>query len=283
MAEPHSFEATLVENRPLGSHSFLLKLEGCAALAEALPGQFVMLRGRDWGTDPLLPRAFSLLAVHRDGIAELLVKAVGKATGRMERAAPGSRFQVLGPLGNWFPEPARSRAEWLVAGGVGLAPLLMQAARAKATGQTGDLTVFYGGRSQADLVLLEELTSTGAAVVLATEDGSVGERGYVTVALERALEERRREAATNEPPPTLLACGPEPMLRAVTAIAHRRGLDAYLSLEGEMACGLGACLACAVPSKSRPYRYACSDGPVFRLAELAGQYAPSGDERGARR
>jgi dihydroorotate dehydrogenase electron transfer subunit len=281
MAEPHCFEATLVENRPLGGHSFLLRLDGCAALADARPGQFVMLRGTEWGTDPLLPRAFSLLAVREGGKADLLVKAVGKATARLERAAAGSRLQVLGPLGNWFPEPSNERADWLVAGGVGLAPLLMQAVRAHALGHTADLVVFYGGRSRSDLVLVEELEATRAVVQLATEDGSVGERGYVTDALVRALDARAEDAARGSGAPTLLCCGPEPMLRAVARLAHQRDLDAYLSLEGEMACGLGACLACAVPSTSRPFRYACSDGPVFRLSELSGPYAPAGEKGGA--
>ncbi len=281
MAEPHSFEATLVENRPLGGHSFLLELDGCAALADARPGQFVMLRGVDWGTDPLLPRAFSLLAVRPGGKAALLVKAVGKATARLEQAAAGASLRLLGPLGNCFPDPESTRTDWLVAGGVGLAPLLMQAARARVMGHTDALAAFYGGRSDSDLVLVDELRATGAAVTLATEDGSAGARGYVTDALVDALDARADDAAQGARPPTLLCCGPEPMLRAVARIAHQRGLQAYLSLEGEMACGLGACLACAVPSASRPFRYACTDGPVFELSELAGQYAPAGEMGGA--
>ena len=75
--------------------------------------------------------------------------------------------------------------------------------------------------------------------------------------------------------PTLLACGPDPMLLAVARLAHAKQLPAYLSLEGEMACGIGACLACAVPCKSRPFRYTCKHGPVLPLEDLAGPYAQS--------
>lgn len=258
------FEATLVDNIRLAPHTCVLRLGGCASLEAARPGQFVMVRG-DWGADPLLPRAFSLLAIRGDGVVDLLVKAVGKATRLLERATPGERLAVLGPLGTAFPEPRPDRDDWLVAGGVGLAPLLMHAARARATGCSDRITLFYGGRSAEDLVLVDAIEATGCRVVFATEDGSRGVRGYVTAAVEAA--------AAAGGAPTVLACGPEPMLRAVARLCRARGLDGYLSLEGEMACGIGACLACAVPCRSRPYRYTCTDGPVLPLADLAGPYA----------
>jgi dihydroorotate dehydrogenase electron transfer subunit len=175
---------------------------------------------------------------------------------------------VLGPLGKTFPRPRADRTDWLVAGGVGLAPLMMQAALAGELELGRTQTMFYGGRSAADLVLTEDVTATGAGLVLATEDGSLGQRGYVTAAVDAAL-----DARGDQPAPTLMACGPEPMLEAVAQLAHRRGVPAYLSLEGEMACGVGACLVCAVPCKTKPFRYTCVDGPVFELSELAGPYA----------
>lgn len=259
--------AELAENRVLGPHTFVLVFRDCDFLAGAVPGQFVMLRADDWGTDPLLPRAFSILAV-RGGEVEILIKTAGKASAILERALPGARFHLLGPLGTSFPTPTSARRDWLVAGGVGLAPLLMHAARAGGEGLTAGVTMFYGGRRAADLVLLDDIRATGAGLVLATEDGSVGHRGFVTAALEDAL-----DADTDPQPPTLMACGPDPMLEAVARVAHRRGLDGYLSLEGEMACGIGACLACAVPCVTRPFRYTCVDGPVLPLSELAGPYA----------
>jgi dihydroorotate dehydrogenase electron transfer subunit len=264
-------DATLVENRPVAPGTYVLTLGDCQDLAATLPGQFVMLRGQ-WGTDPLLPRAFSILAVRSGGVAELLCKTVGKATALLERAQPGVRLHLLGPLGNWFPAPSPDRTDWLIAGGVGLAPLLMQAHRARAVGAASSTTMFYGGRSAADLVLVDQIEATGVRLVLATEDGSRGHRGYVTGAVEAALEDR---GAAADRPPTVLACGPDPMLQAVASLAHARGLAGYLSLEGEMACGIGACLACAVPCQSRPYRYACKDGPVFALDELSGVYSPT--------
>lgn len=270
MTAPQRIRATLIDNIVLAPKTFVLRLGGCEALAGTLPGQFVMISAESWGTDPLLPRAFSLLAVRPNGEVDILVKTTGKASALLEHALPGEAFHLLGPLGKTFPEPRADREDWLIAGGVGLAPLMMQAALAGERGIGGTQTMFYGGRGAADLVLTEDVIATGAELVLATEDGARGYRGYVTGAVEAALDAR----GDTRSPPTLMVCGPEPMLEAVAQLAHRRGLPAYLSLEGEMACGVGACLVCAVPCKTRPYRYTCVDGPVFELSELAGPYAP---------
>jgi dihydroorotate dehydrogenase electron transfer subunit len=261
----------LAENLPLGGGAFLLRFRGTGFLDGTLPGQFVMLRGRDWGSDPLLPRAFSLLDV-RTGEADLLIKATGKASRLLERALPGARFSLLGPLGSSFPAPAPGRLDWLVAGGVGLAPLYMHARAAAAAGLAGQVTLFYGGRAARDLVLLDEIAATGCEVVLATEDGSRGLRGRVTDAVDRALGAR----AASAPAPTLMACGPDPMLVAVARLARRRATPCLLSLEGEMACGVGVCLACAVPCRGRPFRYTCKEGPVLPLEELAGRFEAHG-------
>src|SRR5689334_3623237 len=136
------FDARVVENRPLGPRgSFLLRLAGCEALAGAQPGQFVMVRG-EWGRDPLLPRAFSILRTLPDGGCELLVKSVGRGTRLLELSEPGARLSVLGPLGSRFPAPSPARVDLLVAGGVGLAPLLWHAEAARDAGAR--TTMFYG-------------------------------------------------------------------------------------------------------------------------------------------
>jgi dihydroorotate dehydrogenase electron transfer subunit len=259
----------LAENMHLGPGTFVLRFAGCDFLAGTLPGQFVMLRPTDWGTDPLLPRAFSVLDV-RGAEVDILVKASGKASRLLEHALPGARMGLLGPLGTGFPEPSAARRDWLVAGGVGLAPLYMHARRAHALGLERQVTLFYGGRSATDLVMLDDIARTGVELVLATDDGTRGLHGRVTGALDRALAAR----AAGEPAPTLMACGPDPMLVALARVARARGAPAYLSLEGEMACGVGVCLVCAVPCKGRPFRYTCVDGPVLPLDELLGRFAP---------
>ncbi len=255
------FDARIIENRNLGGGYFVLRLGGCDGLEDSRPGQFVMLRGA-WGRDPLLPRAFSLLSVGAQGRADLLAKTVGQGTRLLERSVPGTVISVLGPLGNAFPAPSPTSTDLLVAGGVGLPPLYMQAEHAARLGMAQNCEILYGGRTTKDLVLLGEMRTLGPALHLATEDGSLGRRGRVTLALEARLE-HHMAAPGRAASLRVMACGPSAMLWAVGRIARQHGVECFLSLEEQMACGIGVCLGCAVPARSRPYRYVCKDGPVF--------------------
>jgi dihydroorotate dehydrogenase electron transfer subunit len=244
------FPARVIENRPLGRGGFILRLGGCEALSSAQPGQFIMVRG-EWGRDPLLPRAFSILRTLDDGGCELLIKAVGRGTHLLELVESGAKLTVLGPLGKPFPGPAPGQI--LVAGGVGLAPLLWHAQVARAAGI--HTLMCYGARSAADLVLLDQIPGE---LLITTEDGSRGTHGRVTAVVEKATGN------------TILTCGPNPMMKAVVEIARARNLSCFVSVEGEMACGIGACLGCAYPTVGgdKPYQYACVDGPVFDASKV---------------
>jgi dihydroorotate dehydrogenase electron transfer subunit len=259
------FEAPIVENRSLGGGYFVLRLGGCESLAGSRPGQFVMVRG-DWGRDPLLPRAFSLLSASPEGQAEILAKVVGPGTALLEKAAPGAPLSVLGPLGTNFPSPSPETTDLLVAGGVGLPPLFMQAEHAARRQLAAHAEVLYGGRTSHDLVLLSEMRALGVPLHLTTEDGSVGLHGRVTA----VLESRLAALATGQPGRKIriMSCGPNAMLWAVGRIARQRGIECHLSLEEQMGCGIGVCLGCAIPARSRPYRYVCKDGPVFLASDV---------------
>jgi dihydroorotate dehydrogenase electron transfer subunit len=255
------FDARITENRSLGGGYFVLRLGGCESLAAAKPGQFVMIRG-DWERDPLLPRAFSLMSVGPGGRADVLAKTVGRGTALLERALPGARLAVLGPLGSSFPEPRADVVDLLVAGGVGLPPMYMQAELAAQRQLVGQSEMLYGGRGTPDLVLLAEMRGMGLAMSLTTEDGSTGARGLVTAALESRLAHHRGR------PVRIMGCGPNGMLWAIARIAKQREIPCFISLEEQMACGIGVCLGCAIPARSRPYRYVCSNGPVFDAADV---------------
>jgi dihydroorotate dehydrogenase electron transfer subunit len=252
------FGTSLIENRRLEAGYYVLVLAGNQALDATVAGQFVMLRG-DWGRDPLLPRAFSLLRAG-GGRIEILAKTVGRGTALLERAPAGATMALLGPLGTPLPAPADGVADLLVAGGVGLAPLLMYAERHPGARRE----LLYGARSRRDLVLLADCEASGARLRPATEDGSLGFLGLVAGALEARLD----AAAAHGEKARVLACGPNAMLDAVRKIAAGRGVPCFVSLEGEMACGIGACLGCAVAARSKPYRYVCKDGPVFDCEDL---------------
>ena len=255
------FQAKISENRVLGGGYFVLQLVGCESLASARPGQFVMIRG-SWGRDPLLPRAFSLMSVGPDGRAEILAKTVGRGTALLERALPGAEIDILGPLGTSFPEPSAETIDLLVAGGVGLPPMFMQAALAAERGQVDRSEMIYGGRSAPDLVLLREMEAMGLALFLTTEDGAVGDKGLVTRALEARLAQHRGKSLR------VMGCGPNGMLWAIARQARAQEIPCFISLEEQMACGIGVCLGCAIPARSRPFRYVCSNGPVFDAADV---------------
>ena len=155
---------------------------------------------------------------------------------------------------------------WLVAGGVGLAPFLTLAEALKARGT--ETTLFYGGRSVADLYYLERFDQLGVRLILATEDGSLGERGVITLPLEREL-----AAAPVGQPVTLYACGPTGMMRATAALADAYHRSVQVSLEQVMGCGLGGCYSCVVPvrgdNESTHLVRSCLDGPVFGGEKIA--------------
>ncbi|HMC94816.1 MAG TPA: hypothetical protein VKO16_08610, partial [Polyangia bacterium] len=161
-----------------------------------------------------------------------------------------------------FPEPQADTTDLLVAGGVGLPPLYMQAALAADRRQVVRSEMLYGGRGGEDLVLLQEMRAMGLGLFLTTEDGAVGTKGLVTRALEARLEHHRGK------PVRVMGCGPNAMLWAVARLARDKGVPCFISLEEQMACGIGVCLGCAIPARSRPYRYVCSNGPVFDAADV---------------
>lgn len=258
------FDARIAESRSLGGGYFLLRLSGCESLQIAKPGQFVMIRG-DWERDPLLPRAFSLMSVGPGGRADVLAKTVGRGTALLERALPGAHLNVLGPLGSSFPEPLPETVDLLVAGGVGLPPMYMQAELAAERRLVNQCEMLYGGRGAPDLVLLDEMRGMGVELHLSTEDGAAGTKGLITAVLEARLEHHRAR-----PPQALriMGCGPNGMLWAIARIAQARQIPCFISLEEQMACGIGVCLGCAIPARSRPFRYVCSNGPVFDAADV---------------
>jgi dihydroorotate dehydrogenase electron transfer subunit len=257
------FDAKVVENRSLGGGYFVLRLADCQSLEAARPGQFAMIRGH-WERDPLLPRAFSLLSVGPGGQAAVLAKTVGRATALLERTAPGAIVSILGPLGTSFPEPSPETTDLLVAGGVGLPPLYMQADLAAARKLASRSEVLYGGRGSPDIVLRPEMTAMGVGLHIATEDGTLGLHGRVTVALEERIAHHRGKGLSLR----VMACGPNAMLWAVARIARQHEIPCFISLEEQMACGIGVCLGCAIPARSRPFRYVCSNGPVFDASDV---------------
>ncbi|MGA6927716.1 MAG: dihydroorotate dehydrogenase electron transfer subunit [Desulfosarcina sp.] len=260
-------DAVVLWNRPVAPGYFRMGLNCQSGFDDARPGQFVMVRGAA-AVIPLLRRPFSLLGLIREaervtGI-EILFRVVGQGTTHLSRCREGDRLSVIGPLGNAFQVPDACRQLILVAGGVGVPPIRFLAqSLLERQDRPGRCVVFIGGRTKDDLVCLTEFDLPGLLLDISTDDGSLGNPGVVTRSLENAL--------AAGPVDLICACGPPAMLQAVSAIAGRRQIACQVSIEAMMACGMGACLGCAVAVKDDDdrYRHVCMDGPVFDAHRLA--------------
>jgi dihydroorotate dehydrogenase electron transfer subunit len=259
---PIDVAAAVLSNRRLSSDYNVIALGAPAIATETAPGQFVMIKPAS-GLDPMLRRPFSVFEVLRDASGRpigltLLNKRVGVGTSLLYDAEPGATLSVVGPLGKSFVPVDPPAEAWMIAGGVGLAPF---ATLAEALAKKGTpMTLFYGGRSRADLFHEAYFEGLGATLVLTTEDGTHGERGRVTAPLERALASHSGGAVT------IYACGPTPMMRAVAELGARFARPTFVSLEPQMGCGMGGCYSCVVRVRhgsASHFVRSCLEGPIF--------------------
>lgn len=263
-------EAKIKSVRDLGARNYLVTLQTPEQARLARPGQFVMLKCVDNLRElPLLRRPFSVFDIDRQertgrpsGL-QLLVKDVGTGTRKLVQSRTGQRIRCLGPLGRGFQIASdvrnRAAAACLVAGGIGIAPMLMLAQGLQA--QKIRPVLFYGGSTGADLVLRDRFERLEIDIVCTTEDGSLGERGIVTEPLAQYLRTQSRANLR------LYACGPWGMMKAVHELAVQYDLPCEVSLEARMGCALGACLGCVIRSRDpmgeEQYIRVCQEGPVM--------------------
>lgn len=233
----------------------LIRLADDKPLPDMLPGQFVEVRV-DNSPTTFLRRPISISFVDRSrNELWLLVAAIGDGTRAMASLAVGSRLNCLLPLGNGFTMPSSaSERVLLVGGGVGVAPLLYMGAEMRRCGC--EPTFLLGARRSADLLLLDHFRRYGR-VFVTTEDGSAGERGFVT----------NHSVLQSEHFDRIQTCGPKPMMLAVARYAAAAGIDCEASLENMMACGVGACLCC-VEKTTEGNLCVCKEGPVFNINKL---------------
>jgi len=260
-------EGQILWNRSLGDAYRCMGVTAQNGYSQATPGQFVMVKVDD-GYAPLLRRPFSIHRLIREGGQvtgfELLYKMVGPTTNQMGALLPGDTLSLLGPLGRGYTYPAKPTRVALAGGGIGIAPLIFLAAQMLEAGYAPDLIrVYLGGRSAPDLLCVADFEKMGLQVYTTTDDGSAGEKGLVTAPLERALAARDVR--------NLYACGPVGMLQGLAALADLFQVPCQVSVETIMACGMGACMGCAVKSKEaldEKCRHACLDGPVFEAGQI---------------
>jgi dihydroorotate dehydrogenase electron transfer subunit len=261
--------ARTVENVPLAERTFRIRLD-CPEIAAAIrPGQFLMLR-LPGTSDPLLGRPFALYDTALDGTAiDVVYLVVGKMTGLLAQVKSGEPVEVWGPLGNGFPEFDGAEHVVCVAGGIGQTPFLAYARQLLGNrGYGGEpprqrcnkVSLYYGVRTATFTAGVDDFRAAGCDVHLASDDGSIGHRGFVTQLL-----------AEHKPAGPLVGCGPEPMLHALTKLTASWNATCYVSLETPMACGFGACFSCVTKMKTPDgwdYKRVCTDGPVFDATKL---------------
>lgn len=244
---------TIAEQTMLADGIFSMWIDTKEIAANAKPGQFVSVYSKDGSR--LLPRPISICAI-RDNRLNLVYRVVGKGTEEFSGYGAGDTLKVIGPLGNGY-NVGDMRKAIILGGGIGIPPMLELARQLKC-----EKSIVLGYRNQ-ELFLKNEFEKYGE-VYIATEDGSVGTKGNV-------LDAVRECALTGE---VIYACGPKPMLKAVKSYAEENGLEAFVSLEEKMACGIGACLACVcktmdVDEHSKVHNARiCKDGPVFNAREV---------------
>ncbi len=259
-------ETRVMWNRPVGVDCFCLGLRTGNEFAKAIPGQFVMVQAGA-GEKPLLRRPFSIsgLIDNGDGFEgiELLIKRVGAGTMMLGRLVPGDALDLIGPLGHGFRLKTSHDRIYLAGGGIGIAPIRFLASQLIRQGVPANrMRLFLGGQSSQDLLCREDFERHGIPVTITTDDGSAGDQCLITDPLELAIQEMA--------PDVVYACGPHGMLACVAGIAERTGTPCQVSIETLMACGLGACLGCAVQSEKDQdiYLHACVHGPVFNVQDI---------------
>lgn len=259
----------IVHHQQVGPEHFLMRVLAPVLTRLAKPGQFVHARCNTV-MDPLLRRPISLHGIdYKAGTVSLLYQVVGQGTRLLSEMRVGDEIDIMGPLGQGFTIPDQTERVLVVGGGIGVAPLfpLIQALKHYKVEQT----VLIGARTALYIVGTSQLSSLGVKVEVATDDGSMGYKGFVTDLAEKQLKLAK--------PDYFFACGPNPMLRELQKVTAKYGVKGQISLEERMGCGVGACLACVcktkvaglvVSDKTNDFEYSkvCTDGPVFVASEV---------------
>ena len=244
----------VIGKKHLNEDLFILELSGNEELPELKPGQFVQVKVNG-NSETFLRRPFSIHDVdYKKNTFKLLIQVAGKGTAALSKLKVDDYLNLIYPLGNSFGLPEKNQKILLAGGGCGVAPLLFLAKYLRFHDYHPD--ILLGFRNSARIIEYEEYQKLGN-VFLTTEDGSKGEKGYITN--HSVLSEFKYDK--------IFCCGPDPMMRAVASYCRKNNIECEVSLENLMACGIGACLCCIV-STTKGNLCSCIDGPVFNIKEL---------------
>lgn len=232
---------------------FTIAANDIANLAQA--GQFVHIKVDGF----MLRRPISICEVDKEnGTVRIVFEIRGEGTDKLSQVNQGQNLDIMGPLGKGFTLLSSDKKAVLIGGGIGVPPMFEVA---KNYGENA--TAIIGFRSANAVILDEDFKNIGANLILCTDDGTMGRKGYVTEALKERLEQGKVDI--------IQACGPHMMLKGVVALANEYGVPCEVSLEERMGCGVGACLVCACKTVKDGQEYlshVCKDGPVFKAEDV---------------
>ena len=282
-------KSIIISNEQVNKDCWRITLDSPRIASDAKPGQFVNVKIRE-GHDPLLRRPFSVsrcIKLDTDTIGfELIYKVVGRGTHLMTNLVRGDELDIIGPLGRGFDWQRDKGVHILLAGGIGSAGLLMLGDEISKRLKEDELELYVllGAETKDALLLEKEFGMLGGKVLVSTDDGTYGHKGFVTELLKDSIDrgEIPRDCA-------LYACGPEPMLKSLAPICQEYQVPAQISIERHMMCGFGGCFNCVckvdknsvltyrdltashiqfIPEEEFGYALVCKDGPVFHIEEV---------------
>ncbi|OGW86199.1 MAG: hypothetical protein A3C35_07765 [Omnitrophica bacterium RIFCSPHIGHO2_02_FULL_46_11] len=248
---------TILENKKINSEYFRLVITSKRLSRDVSPGQFLNIQIENH-QGLLLRRPFSYYRIKGNRI-EILYAILGRGTALLADKRPGHLLKALGPLGRPFTQSLKGKRRVLVGGGVGVPPLVFLAERVQKESSTPLLLI--GCKSKKEILPKRELAKVKTEVRYATDDGSYGKKGFVTVLLHELLKHENPKSIF------IQTCGPTAMMDEVMKIAKEFGVEGEASVEERMACGVGACLGCVVETEEG-FKTSCVEGPVFSFGEL---------------
>ncbi|MFA5090227.1 MAG: dihydroorotate dehydrogenase electron transfer subunit [Candidatus Omnitrophota bacterium] len=263
-------ETKIIDNKQVTDKCYCLEVRSSPIARSASPGQFLEIKiGPD--NTPFLRRPFSIHQIN-GSVIKVLYEVVGRGTEILSRRRCGEYLDIIGPLGKGFdfsPQGSGPCVSVLVAGGMGAAPLLFLAERlVNCPGVSERPLVLIGARNKKQVLCEKEFRALGCKVNIATDNGSKGFKGRATDLLKRILSRGKSIRGKGRfMPLAVYSCGPRPMLEAVSGLCRVYRIPAQISLERHMACGIGACMGCAVAT-TQGLKRACKEGPVFKAGEI---------------
>ena len=249
-------KCTVIENRNINKKYFFMKLEAPHISTHSKPGNFIMLAASNTFA-PLLKRPFGIFTA-KPPFIWIYYEVIGKGTELISNLKPNDPVNTIGPLGNSFP-PLENKNVLMIGGGRGIAPIFYAVQNYASTNNT---FLIYGAKSKEDLNLLEEIKALPLKkVFLYTDDGSSGKKGFVTTDIREIIKKNKIDVT--------VSCGPDAMFHNLYHTIKDVGSENYVSMEALMGCGFGICYSCVVKTIKEDYKKVCTDGPVFKMEEIA--------------